>query len=115
MSRQPWAGGVGEAHYLAAGSHPTNLASSITVQTVESLKDGYIRYEALLACVQTSQARGPFEQGDAALVSLTPLAAAPNSVMWQVIIHMTFVVSAIMLAWIDKLTAQSGKKEPNHE
>ena len=38
-----------------------------------------------------------------------------KDMMWQVIIHMTFVVSAIMLAWIDKLTAQSGKKEPNHE
>lgn len=38
-----------------------------------------------------------------------------KTMLWQVIIHMTFVVSAIMLAWIDKLTAQSGKKEPNHE
>ncbi|MSU04848.1 MAG: TIGR00645 family protein [Pedosphaera sp.] len=38
-----------------------------------------------------------------------------KNMMWQVIIHMTFVVSAVMLAWIDKLTAQSGKKEPNHE
>src|ERR1700761_3381423 len=32
-----------------------------------------------------------------------------KSIMWQVIIHMTFVVSALILAWIDKLTFHSVK------
>ena len=32
-----------------------------------------------------------------------------KSIMWQVIIHMTFVVSALLLAWIDKLTFHSVK------
>lgn len=29
-----------------------------------------------------------------------------NAVMWQVIIHVTFLVSAVSLAWIDRLTAK---------
>jgi uncharacterized protein (TIGR00645 family) len=31
--------------------------------------------------------------------------------LWQVIIHMTFVVSAIVLAWIDRLTFKPGSAE----
>ncbi len=37
-----------------------------------------------------------------------------KTMLWQVIIHMTFVVSAIMLAWIDRLTFQPPKKESAH-
>jgi uncharacterized protein (TIGR00645 family) len=37
-----------------------------------------------------------------------------NTIMWQVIIHMTFVISAVMLAWIDRLTHQSARKETTH-
>ncbi len=33
-----------------------------------------------------------------------------NEVMWQVIIHVTFVASAIILAWIERLTAPKGEK-----
>ena len=29
-----------------------------------------------------------------------------TTIMWQVIIHMTFVVSALMLAWTDKISTQ---------
>ncbi len=32
-----------------------------------------------------------------------------KSIFWQVIIHMTFVVSALLLAWTDKLTLRAGK------
>lgn len=32
-----------------------------------------------------------------------------NAVLWQVVIHLTFVVSALVLAWIDKLTFNVGK------
>ena len=33
-----------------------------------------------------------------------------QSIRWQVIIHMTFVVSALMLAWTDKLTLRTNKE-----
>ena len=33
-----------------------------------------------------------------------------QSIRWQVIIHMTFVVSALMLAWTDKLTLRTSKE-----
>ena len=39
-------------------------------------------------------------------------------ILWQVVIHMTFVVSALMLAWIDKLTfhpANPVKPEGSHD
>ena len=36
-------------------------------------------------------------------------------IMWQVIIHMTFVVSAVLLAWIDKLTFRPAKTENSHD
>ena len=32
-------------------------------------------------------------------------------IMWQVIIHMAFVVSAVILAWIDRLTYHPAKPE----
>ncbi len=35
--------------------------------------------------------------------------------MWQVIIHMTFVVSAVMLAWVDRLTLHPLKKQANQD
>ncbi len=34
-----------------------------------------------------------------------------KTILWQVVIHMTFVVSALMLAWVDKLTHQPVKPE----
>jgi uncharacterized protein (TIGR00645 family) len=34
-----------------------------------------------------------------------------KTMMWQVIIHMTFVVSAVLLAWIDKLTFHPAKEK----
>ena len=36
-------------------------------------------------------------------------------ILWQVIIHMTFVVSALILAWIDKLTFNSAKQNTSHD
>lgn len=36
---------------------------------------------------------------------------ADNAVLWQVVIHMTFVLSALVLAWIDRLTYRPGKHE----
>lgn len=32
-------------------------------------------------------------------------AIADKVILWQVLIHLTFVVSALMLAWIDRLIA----------
>ena len=32
---------------------------------------------------------------------------ADNSVMWQVIVHMTFVVSALLLAWTDRISTKT--------
>jgi uncharacterized protein (TIGR00645 family) len=37
-----------------------------------------------------------------------------KTMLWQVIIHMTFVVSAVILAWIDRLTFQPPKRETTH-
>ncbi len=37
-----------------------------------------------------------------------------KTMMWQVIIHMTFVLSAVILAWIDRLTYQPPRKESTH-
>ena len=34
-----------------------------------------------------------------------------NSILWQVIIHMTFVVSALALAWIDRLTFKAANAD----
>lgn len=33
-----------------------------------------------------------------------------QTMMWQVVIHITFVLSALVLAWIDKLTRHGGQK-----
>ena len=33
-----------------------------------------------------------------------------RQMLWQVIIHLTFVVSAFMLAWTDRMTTQSAKR-----
>ena len=42
-----------------------------------------------------------------------------KSILWQVVIHMTFVVSAVLLAWVDKLTFHPGHlpatKDPTHD
>ena len=37
-----------------------------------------------------------------------------KTIQWQVIIHMTFVLSAVILAWIDRLTYQPGRKDTTH-
>ena len=34
-----------------------------------------------------------------------------KSILWQVVIHLTFVVSAVLLAWTDKLTLRTTSKE----
>lgn len=34
-----------------------------------------------------------------------------DTIMWQVVIHLTFVVSAIVMAWIDRLTYRAPHKE----
>jgi len=33
-----------------------------------------------------------------------------KSILWQVVIHITFVVSAVLLAWTDKLTLRTSKE-----
>jgi uncharacterized protein (TIGR00645 family) len=33
-----------------------------------------------------------------------------QTMLWQVAIHITFVMSALVLAWIDKLTRHGGGK-----
>ena len=33
-----------------------------------------------------------------------------KSILWQVVIHLTFVVSAVLLAWTDKLTSGTSKE-----
>ena len=42
-----------------------------------------------------------------------------KSMLWQVVIHMTFMVSAVLLAWVDKLTFHPGHlpatKDPTHD
>jgi uncharacterized protein (TIGR00645 family) len=37
-----------------------------------------------------------------------------NYIFWQVAIHVTFLVSALVLAWIDRLTYQPPKQSVNH-
>jgi uncharacterized protein (TIGR00645 family) len=32
-----------------------------------------------------------------------------SMMLWQVVIHMTFVLSALILAWIDRITFQTAK------
>lgn len=41
-------------------------------------------------------------------VSNTP----PEHIQWQILIHMTFLGSAILLAWTDKLMSKERKHEP---
>jgi uncharacterized protein (TIGR00645 family) len=35
-------------------------------------------------------------------------AMSEKAMLWQTIIHVTFIVSAISIAWIDRLLAHSG-------
>ena len=37
-----------------------------------------------------------------------------KTMLWQVVIHMTFVLSAVILAWIDRLTLQPARKDAPH-
>ncbi|ULK97292.1 TIGR00645 family protein [Bradyrhizobium sp. I71] len=37
-----------------------------------------------------------------------------TGVMWQVLIHMTFIVSAIGIAWVDRLSESGHRKEAGH-
>ena len=37
-----------------------------------------------------------------------------SSVLWQVVIHMAFVVSAVVLAWIDRITMLPARAERTH-
>lgn len=46
-------------------------------------------------------------------VNLTATDSPANAtVLWQVIIHLTFVVSALLLAWIDRITTASHQPSP---
>jgi uncharacterized protein (TIGR00645 family) len=36
-----------------------------------------------------------------------------KTLLWQVVIHITFVLSALVLAWIDRLTNGSGPRTAN--
>jgi len=36
-----------------------------------------------------------------------------NSVMWQVVVHMTFVVSALLLAWTDRISTKTAAEARN--
>ena len=38
-----------------------------------------------------------------------------KSMLWQVVIHMTFVISAVLLAWVDKLTFHPAHLSPGNE
>jgi uncharacterized membrane protein YqhA len=35
-------------------------------------------------------------------------------VMWQVLIHLTFIISAIGIAWVDRLSESAHRKENGH-
>jgi uncharacterized membrane protein YqhA len=35
-------------------------------------------------------------------------------VMWQVLIHLTFIISAIGIAWVDRLSESSQRKGADH-
>jgi uncharacterized protein (TIGR00645 family) len=37
-----------------------------------------------------------------------------NGVMWQVLIHITFIASAIGIAWVDRLSETPSRKDANH-
>jgi uncharacterized protein (TIGR00645 family) len=37
-----------------------------------------------------------------------------SGVMWQVLIHLTFIVSAIGIAWVDRLSESAHRKENGH-
>ncbi|HXH45222.1 MAG TPA: TIGR00645 family protein [Bradyrhizobium sp.] len=37
-----------------------------------------------------------------------------SGVMWQVLIHMTFIISAIGIAWVDRLSDSAQRKGPGH-
>ncbi len=37
-----------------------------------------------------------------------------SGVMWQVLIHLTFIVSAIGIAWVDRLAEHAHRKEVSH-
>ena len=37
-----------------------------------------------------------------------------ETIMWQILLHLTFVVSAVALAYIDRLTLPAGKHAPTH-
>ena len=41
-------------------------------------------------------------------------AIADKVILWQVLIHLTFVVSALMLAWIDRLIAPAKSEHSEH-
>jgi len=37
-----------------------------------------------------------------------------TGVMWQVLIHLTFIISAIGIAWVDRLSESGHRKETGH-
>lgn len=37
-----------------------------------------------------------------------------ETIMWQILLHLTFVISAVALAYIDKLTQPGGKHAGAH-
>jgi uncharacterized protein (TIGR00645 family) len=37
-----------------------------------------------------------------------------TGVMWQVLIHLTFIISAIGIAWVDRLSESGHRKEAGH-
>src|SRR5690242_1370082 len=38
-----------------------------------------------------------------------------TGVMWQVLIHITFIVSAVGIAWVDRLSEAPARKEAGHD
>src|ERR1700754_1773459 len=40
--------------------------------------------------------------------------ATESGVMWQVLIHLTFIISAIGIAWVDRLSDNAHRKEAGH-
>jgi uncharacterized protein (TIGR00645 family) len=37
-----------------------------------------------------------------------------SGVMWQVLIHLTFIISAIGIAWVDRISESGHRKENGH-
>ena len=37
-----------------------------------------------------------------------------SGVMWQVLIHLTFIISAIGIAWVDRLSESGHRKQNAH-